>query len=180
MSNFETKDSGERVQFESGMVRDTQEGKLRYDLAFDGPLFWAMYDGTPQEKLVRAAEQWYLYGGVNRAVAVIRAMAREKDTLFDFIIDPYAALMMRGAIKYSDRNWMKANGEEELKRFTQSFCRHFKQFLNGEVDEDHKAAIFFNLNGAEYVRGRLASEKKPCAQDMNYDKNCSSCTEPNA
>lgn len=29
---FETKDSGTRQNFETGMVRDTQEGKPRYDL----------------------------------------------------------------------------------------------------------------------------------------------------
>jgi hypothetical protein len=29
---FETKDSGEREHFQSGMVRDTQSGKPRYDL----------------------------------------------------------------------------------------------------------------------------------------------------
>jgi hypothetical protein len=32
MSEYETKDSGKRVEFETGMVRDTQEGKPRFDL----------------------------------------------------------------------------------------------------------------------------------------------------
>lgn len=31
-NNWQTKDSGERAQFESGMVRDTEEGKPRFDL----------------------------------------------------------------------------------------------------------------------------------------------------
>lgn len=31
-TTFVTKDSGEREEFETGMVRDTQEGKPRYDL----------------------------------------------------------------------------------------------------------------------------------------------------
>lgn len=35
---YETKDSGERQSFESGMVRDTQDGKPRYDLIPVGPL----------------------------------------------------------------------------------------------------------------------------------------------
>ena len=35
---FITKDSGSRQEFESGMVRDTQEGKPRYDLIPTGPL----------------------------------------------------------------------------------------------------------------------------------------------
>lgn len=36
--SFITKDSGSRQEFESGMVRDTQEGKPRYDLIPTGPL----------------------------------------------------------------------------------------------------------------------------------------------
>lgn len=32
MNDFITKDSGKRQNFDSGMVRDTQEGKPRYDL----------------------------------------------------------------------------------------------------------------------------------------------------
>ena len=38
MSDFITKDSGKRQVFESGMQRDTQEGKPRYDLIPSGPL----------------------------------------------------------------------------------------------------------------------------------------------
>ena len=35
---YETKDSGERVEFASGMVRDTTDGKPRYDLIPHEPL----------------------------------------------------------------------------------------------------------------------------------------------
>ena len=41
--NFVTKDSGKRVSFDSGFVRDVQEGKPRYDL-------------IPHELLTRLAE----------------------------------------------------------------------------------------------------------------------------
>lgn len=37
-NKFTTKDSGEREKFPSGMVRDTQNGKPRYDLIPVGPL----------------------------------------------------------------------------------------------------------------------------------------------
>jgi dATP/dGTP diphosphohydrolase len=109
VDNWETKDSGEREQFESGMQRDTQEGKLRWDLVFDGPML----------------ERW-------------------------------AGLLTRGAVKYDPRNWMKADGQEELDRFLASAARHFAQYMAGDEDEDHAAAVVFNLNGAEYVRARMA------------------------
>lgn len=109
-SSFKIKDSGERQRFDSGMVRDTQEGKTDYTLILDGPMF-----------------------------------------------DRWAVHMTKGASKYAARNWMQANGDAELERFKQSALRHFLQWFRGEVDEDHAAAVFFNLNGAEYVKAQEES-----------------------
>lgn len=106
---FVVKDSGKRKQWETGMQRDTNEGKARYDLVLDGPMF------------KRWAEQ-----------------------------------LRKGAEKYSERNWMQARTEDELQRFRESAVRHFFQWLNGDTDEDHAAATFFNINGAEYVLGRMS------------------------
>lgn len=111
------KDSGERKQFESGMVRDTTEGKTNFLLLRDGPM------------LVR-----------------------------------WAVHLTKGAIKYAVRNWMQAEGEEELERFKESAARHFEQWLAGDRDEDHAAAVFFNINGAEYVRAKM--ERKAQAENL--------------
>jgi Domain of unknown function (DUF5664) len=113
MSDFVIKDSGQRAQFESGMVRDVATDKTNFALALDGPMFvrWAVH-------------------------------------------------LTKGAIKYAKRNWMKANGEAELERFKESAFRHFMQWYNGNVDEDHAAAVFFNINGVEYVKDKLVKEKE--------------------
>jgi len=108
MSEFQVKDSGQRQQFASGMVRDVTEGKTNYLLIRSGPMF----------------QRW-------------------------------AEHLTKGAVKYSEDNWLKAEGEAELKRFTASAARHFEQWLAGDRSEDHAAAVFFNLNGAEYVRDRM-------------------------
>lgn len=105
-------DSGQRVEYDSGMVRDIADHKINYLLVRDGPLF----------------KRW-------------------------------AALLTAGAKKYTDRNWMLANGREELDRFRQSACRHFEQYLSGDTDEDHAAAVLFNINAAEYVREKLNNVK---------------------
>ena len=68
----------------------------------------------------------------------------------------WAEHLTKGAIKYLKRNWMKATGQEELDRFRESAARHFAQWMQGDRDEDHAAAVIFNINGAEYVRERLA------------------------
>ena len=76
-----------------------------------------------------------------------------------------------GARKYAARNWMLAYGQEELDRFLESADRHFNIWITYRqtgvniedpnypttepLKEDHAAAVFFNINGAEYVKGKL-------------------------
>lgn len=68
----------------------------------------------------------------------------------------HAMLMARGAEKYGERNWEKASTEEEYRRFKQSAYRHFLAWFHDEVDEDHAAAVLFNIRGVEYVRLMLS------------------------
>lgn len=109
---FVVKDSGERIQFASGMVRDTNQDKPDYTLALDGPMF----------------KRWAVH------------------------------LWKASKTKYAKRNWMKATGQAELDRFEESAFRHMLQWLNGDVDEDHAAAIYFNVNGAELVKERMQAD----------------------
>lgn len=78
------------------------------------------------------------------------------------MLDRWAAHLTKGAEKYPDLpdgspNWMLASGPEELSRYRRSAARHFRQWLRGDVDEDHSAAVFFNVNGYEFVRKRIAA-----------------------
>lgn len=75
-----------------------------------------------------------------------------------------------GAEKYDRDNWMKAEGQVELDRFLDSAERHFAQWMAGEVDEDHAAAVFFNINGAEYVRSRMSSTQLPKRYKWSSDE----------
>jgi hypothetical protein len=79
----------------------------------------------------------------------------------------YAIHLTKGAVKYGKRNWLKGNGQEELERFKESALRHLMQWYQGDTDEDHAAAIIFNINGAEYVKERL--EDKKLAQFLKSD-----------
>lgn len=113
---FTTKDSGKRDEYESGMVRDTEEGKARFDLVIP--------DGQPYK------EQ---------------------------LLTRWAELMGRGAGKYGDRNWEKGTGEKELRRARSSAFRHFMQWFAGETDEDHAAAVLFNIQQVEYLKWKMKS-----------------------
>ena len=68
------------------------------------------------------------------------------------MLDRWAQHMTSGAKKYDARNWMLAAGEAEYERFRESATRHFRKWLAGEADEDHASGVFFNINGAEYVK----------------------------
>ena len=70
------------------------------------------------------------------------------------MFERWAEHLDKGAKKYDKRNWMLAANDEERERFRESALRHFLQWFRGETDEDHAAAVFFNINGAEYVKDK--------------------------
>ena len=72
----------------------------------------------------------------------------------------WAELLDRGARKYDKRNWMKANSQAEYDRARESLVRHFIQYLDGETDEDHAAAVFFNINEMEYIKANASTADK--------------------
>lgn len=81
------------------------------------------------------------------------------------MLDRWAEHLTKGARKYPDvapgvANWTLASGQPELVRFKKSAFRHFRQWLRGDSDEDHAAAVYFNINGYEYVRVRLNGDSK--------------------
>jgi hypothetical protein len=111
------KDSGKRLHFDSGMVRDVDDTKPAFDLVIP--------EGIPYEELM---------------------------------LTRWAELLRKGAIKYSRRNWEKADSQEELDRAKASAFRHFMQWFSGETDEDHAAAVFFNINEVETIRYKQKKE----------------------
>lgn len=113
MTAFVTKDSGEHEEYASGMMRDTQNGKPRFDLMVP--------EAVPYEHQM---------------------------------LTRIAFLLARGAEKYGDRNWEKGMGREEMSRALASAFRHFVQWLCGEDDEDHAAAVFFNIMQVEFLKWR--------------------------
>lgn len=72
------------------------------------------------------------------------------------LLTRFAMLMARGAEKYGNRNWERACDEAAWRRYRESGLRHHYQHLSGERDEDHAAAVLFNLMGEEYVAYKKA------------------------
>lgn len=76
------------------------------------------------------------------------------------MLNRWAELMTRGAGKYGKNNWQKADSEEEMERFKESANRHFEQWFQGlNPEEDHAAAIFFNVSAYEFVKAKIAAAR---------------------
>lgn len=78
----------------------------------------------------------------------------------------WAAHLTKAEAKYPDPtpgvpNFSLISTEEERIRYRESAFRHFMSWFNGETDEDHAAATFFNINGVEIINNKLAG------RDMN-------------
>lgn len=125
----EIKNSGKQIKFESGMVRDTNENKLRFDL------IWP--DCIPFEE------------GMEYRLAMH---------------------MTKGANHYGDRNWEKASGIEELKRFRESARRHFIEWYYGVSTEDHACGVFFNITGYEMVKSKMKKDLSKQEDDTIYSE----------
>lgn len=123
MTDFITKDSGKREEYASGMRRDTQEGKPRFELMLP--------DTVPYEEQM---------------------------------LTRFASLLARGAEKYGDRNWELAESEDEMRRFKGSAFRHFIQWFCGETDEDHAAAVMFNIMAHETTGAKVAIAQREEAE----------------
>lgn len=100
--DYELQDGGDRQTFQSGAMREPEDGKLRYDL-------------IPPEPLRRLALN-----------------------------------MTKGAEKYGPHNWNKGM---PTSRMLSAAMRHLEQARMGMTDEDHLAAVVFNIFGIMHFEG---------------------------
>lgn len=61
----------------------------------------------------------------------------------------------RGADRYGENNWRNANTREELAVFQDSAYRHLLDWLEGNTDEDHAAAVLWNVSTGMDLEERL-------------------------
>lgn len=149
---MEIKDSGNRQVFESGAVRDIQEGKGRCDLL---PLdFFRIQrsddvDYSYNDKtfnyyceIFDYIEQFKQTGDVCHLRDCLRRISNlmyfgYADMLLDLSIH-----FEDGAKKYNENNWKKGI---PAKRYIDSATRHLLKFIRGDNDEPHKRAFAWNV-----------------------------------
>ena len=139
------KDSGNRREYESGAVRDIQEGKGRCDLM---PLdvVAGFFRAGCNDKAARVMNKLYEYQ-ISHSVVYLQ------DAVMDFMNgdcfpDANTALLEvskhfeEGAAKYGENNWQKGIPESS---YIDSAVRHYLKWLRGDDDERHDRAFVWNI-----------------------------------
>jgi hypothetical protein len=72
------------------------------------------------------------------------------------LLERWAVHMTANVESKGHNNWRLAHTEEDLARFKASAWRHFIAVMRGDTDEDHAAALVFNVGGIEHVRDSLS------------------------
>lgn len=130
-------DSGTRREFETGAVRDIQEGKGRCDLM---PLDIV---GKYMDDLVllsigrfqETGDAVYLYTALNHFKCAIGKS--QADLMLEVAVH-----FEQGAKKYGENNWRKGL---PVSCYIDSAVRHYLKFLRGDTDERHDRAFVWNI-----------------------------------
>ncbi len=136
------KDSGARTEFETGAVRDIQEGKGRCDLM---PLdvVAGMYgnNGYHKEEEVFNHIYRFMNSGLAEHLYNILTYDYVYGALSDMLLE-VAIHFEDGAKKYGENNWQKGI---PVKRYIDSAVRHYLKWLRGDQDEPHDRAFCWNI-----------------------------------
>lgn len=133
---MEIKDSGARREFETGAVRDIQEGKGRCDLMPMGVVSRILNEPT----LIKI-HSFQKSGGVDYLYDLLKychIIGPDIPTMFLEVSKHFEA----GAKKYGEHNWQKGIPTH---CYIDSAVRHYLKHLRGDDDEPHDRAFVWNI-----------------------------------
>lgn len=156
-------DSGNRRAFNSGAVRDIDEGKGRCDLMpigiiadtldyFESHRVDLEQRGLPTtatilhdiDQFIQTSDTQYLFNAIIDFTCI--------STLTNFSYGAFASEMLdlalhyeQGCVKYGERNWEKGI---PLHCYIDSGVRHFLKYVRADSDERHDRAFLWNMLGA--------------------------------
>lgn len=146
-------DSGNRREFETGAVRDIQEGKGRCDLL---PL--DIVADCLNDELLNHISSFIRSGDTRDLYSVLDMFASHWDdgltklSTYDIITQRKTTMFLEvakhyeeGCNKYGARNWEKGI---PVRCYIDSGVRHYLKFLRGDKDEPHDRAFVWNMLGA--------------------------------
>lgn len=136
-------DSGERRTFDSGAVRDIQEGKGRPSLMPLRVVARMLADGMQSDNIVpniaafiETTESVYLYHTLGFFAE------KAYNGCVETMILEAAIHFEMGAAKYGENNWQKGI---PLNCYLDSAIRHYLKWRRGDTDEPHARAFVWNI-----------------------------------
>lgn len=145
-------DSGERVKFDSGAVRDIKEGKGRMDLVPLSVVSYLFHSNQNIEySIIFSHLDSYIWKHDPQELVLalnIFIKLHYNGDLCSAILD-VSKHYESGALKYGERNWEKGI---PLHSYVDSACRHLIKCIRGDTDENHVRAFMWNLLGAMWTQ----------------------------
>lgn len=157
------KDSGNRTTFESGAVRDIQEGKGRCDLLPLNIVANFIQDEGSDKilqlvyKVQEALKQKEYIEVINYLKKVFIEFCNENHLNRYTTILEYSIHLEEGAKKYGEHNWQKGIPEN---RYIDSALRHYLKFKADETDERHDRAFIWNICALAWTINEFKIDKK--------------------
>ena len=136
------KDSGKRRVYESGAVRDIQDGKGRCDLMpLDVVAEYLTVDGDKNPDLM-SIYQFQETGDTERLFDILNIFNNQNWENDETMLLEVSKHFEEGAKKYGENNWQKGIPESS---YIDSAVRHYLKWLRGDDDERHDRAFVWNI-----------------------------------
>ena len=136
------KDSGERREFETGAVRDIQEGKGRCDLLPLMQVAELIASTTTPDVIISDLAQYQRTKNAVYLFDAIKAFSAKLGWSTETAMLEVSKHFEAGCQKYGERNWEKGIPEH---CYIDSAIRHYLKWLDGMTDEPHDRAVIWNL-----------------------------------
>jgi hypothetical protein len=134
-------DSGERFEFETGAVRDMQEGKGRLDLVpFD--IACDIMAGYDKANVFYWIKEFSYTGNYGSLLLIIDCFAQARGWDMSTLMIEVSKQFEDGCRKYGLDNWKKGL---PARIYVNSALRHYLKWLRGDQDEPHDRAFVWNL-----------------------------------
>lgn len=138
-------DSGERMEFATGAVRDIQSGKGRCDLMpldVVAQLLGGRDDDASCDCIVTRIGRFQITGDVEHLYHAVTKFGEARYGGTATMLLEVAQHFEGGAEKYGENNWQKGL---PVKCYINSGIRHYLKWLRSDPDEPHDRAFVWNL-----------------------------------
>lgn len=135
-------DSGERRKFDTGAVRDIQEGKGRCDLL---PLIVAsrvLTEGIIYDEVLFLIDKFQKTNETQYLIEALHSFCKMHYEYPETMLLEVSKHFEEGAKKYGEHNWEKGL---PVSCYIDSAVRHYLKAHRGDNDENHDRAFVWNL-----------------------------------